>query len=589
MGRCNECVACIVVHEARQKYAGTSKKNKNKVKFAERHNKCENPTSTNKKRRINELENLRSAGHGSRIRREVDPPPSLTELQMDPADRAARPGDLIEAPISNDAEHDEYLRIVLQCTQTAEASLSEDVRVEARSMIPKMKGLLVPKLRAEVDFTEALKDCSHIHYKWLNNEAAGTRAFIPDINDRDDCYSALRIYSCALEESKLIPTEYVDVWGEEGYWIYKTMLDNIGERDKRSLPFVNMCLRSWMLRLLEDGDLWPEMDSLDYDVWLAKEVHNTGEDNQPGKTSFQLMMATFGNCKPTAAGKSNAPTAKISMAKGSVNTSTCPTAQMSITKAPVKSLARKAGPARISKLQQLGGDLRKKILISSELRTRYLRRKQADEALLELVPDTVVSEHTKAVKEACRRAAQRMEDLLFTTGGADRLLLTLKYFCDRPAIRELTVLKELSNNVVSDNGCDKYMTKAEKLNSFIATNLKGFLQFFSRPRGEKDTGGGRRSNEDQNAYDVVMTAVMNNDLTKAKLGRAFAREMQVSHRAVTRGRGMRKEMEDMDSKRWIRQPSRVPKNAIGVGEFANLCPHSVLYCVVLYCVRIVLH
>ena len=86
-----------------------------------------------------------------------------------------------------------------------------------------------------------------------------------------------------------------------------------------------------------------------------------------------------------------------------------------------------------------------------------------------------------------------------------------------------------------------------------------------------------------------MTAVMNNDLTMAKLGRAFAREMQVSHRAVTRGRGMRKEMEDMDSKRWIRQPSRVPKNAIGVGEFANLCPHSVLYCVVLYCVRIVLH
>ena len=74
--------------------------------------------------------------------------------------------------------------------------------------------------------------------------------------------------------------------------------------------------------------------------------------------------------------------------------------------------------------------------------------------------------------------------------------------------------------------------------------------------------------EDQNAYDAVMTAVVNSDLSKEKLGRIFAREIGVSRRAVKRGQSMRKEMEDMDSKRWIRRTSRVPKNAIGVGKFA---------------------
>ena len=216
MGRCNECSACKVVLDARKKFAGSNKNNKNKIKHAERHNKCEKPTPSCKRRRINEVANLRSAGHGGQHRSEVAPPPSLAELQLDPADRAARPGDLTKTPISDDGEHDEYLRVVSLCTETAKSSSSQDVLVEAKSMIPKMRKLLDPKHRDEVDFSEAAKDCSTIHCKWLNNEPAGTRAFIPDVDDRGECYSALRIYSCALEESKMIPTEYEDMWGEEG-------------------------------------------------------------------------------------------------------------------------------------------------------------------------------------------------------------------------------------------------------------------------------------------------------------------------------------------------------------------------------------
>ena len=145
--------------------------------------------------------------------------------------------------------------------------------------------------------------------------------------------------------------------------------------------------------------------------------------------------------------------------------------------------------------------------------------------------------------------------MLFTNGGAEQVLLTLKFFHNRPAIRELGTLKELFNNDTSSH----YYTKEEKMNSAIVKSLKDFLQFFWCKHG-------RRKNEDQNAYDVVMAALNSEKIMKDKLGRVFARHMKVSHRAIKRGRAMRKNMEDMDKNKWIRRPSAVPKNAIGVGK-----------------------
>ena len=77
MGRCNECFACKVIFEAQKKFAGTNKNNKNKPKYAERQHTCENPTPLCKKRRINEVENLRLARQNGWIQLEVSPPPSL--------------------------------------------------------------------------------------------------------------------------------------------------------------------------------------------------------------------------------------------------------------------------------------------------------------------------------------------------------------------------------------------------------------------------------------------------------------------------------------------------------------------------------
>ena len=58
---------------------------------------------------------------------------------------------------------------------------------------------------------------------------------------------------------------------------------------------------------MADGNLWPEMDSLEYNDWLTKEVHSIREDNQMTKTSFQLLMDAFGNYAPPAGEKTQMP------------------------------------------------------------------------------------------------------------------------------------------------------------------------------------------------------------------------------------------------------------------------------------------
>ena len=62
----------------------------------------------------------------------------------------------------NQEAHDNYARIARQCTDIAESPLSSDVWLECPRMIRKMRGLLHPKHKAEVDYKEAAKDVSNI-------------------------------------------------------------------------------------------------------------------------------------------------------------------------------------------------------------------------------------------------------------------------------------------------------------------------------------------------------------------------------------------------------------------------------------------
>ena len=55
------------------------------------------------------------------------------------------------------------------------------MKLDARTVIPKMRGLLAPAAKSKVDFCEEMKNASNIPAKWLNDDITGTRAFIPDL------------------------------------------------------------------------------------------------------------------------------------------------------------------------------------------------------------------------------------------------------------------------------------------------------------------------------------------------------------------------------------------------------------------------
>ena len=292
MGRCNLCPNCVAVVQF--KFANPGKRNLKKVKRFETAHSCTNPTSSSRKRRLNEADSLASvAVQGGQVRRDV--PHEKQRPDLCNGNRTSNTKcTLKEDSVFDEQAFDDYCKLVRECTNLGKNSSNPDVRAEARSMIPKMRGLLKPTSKDEVDFAEATKDCSNIFMWWVDNQPAGNRAFIPDDTDREVCFSALKIYFCAAEEAKHIPIEYCQMFGGEGTDMYNEMLCLIGEREKKCLPFVNMCLRAWMNRLSDDVDLWSDLTVLDFEKWILEEMESPRPTDRVGKTSYELMMSIFG-------------------------------------------------------------------------------------------------------------------------------------------------------------------------------------------------------------------------------------------------------------------------------------------------------
>lgn len=235
---------------------------------------------------------------------------------------------------------------------------------------------------------------------------------------------------------------------------------------------------------------------------------------------------------------------------------------------PMSMCVTKLPSTRKSKLMLLGDILRKGVLRSNALRIERGLNVKAEKAILALITDSTegTTELCSSALRHCREAARCMEEVLFLVGGAERIVCSLRYFKDRPAIREVGYVRKALMESDGDGNSNCFHSKQERMNEAIVKALRGFLGMFSRKGAEGKRDGGRRFNEDQNAYDAVMTALNSNELTGAKLGRMLSRMLNVSHRQIKRGRAMRKNMEDMDKARWVRKRSAVPKNAIGEGE-----------------------
>ena len=168
---------------------------------------------------------------------------------MQDVERGSKSRPCISYSKDNDINKDafeEYLSLVNDCTKVDKSTTSADVMAESLSMIKKMRGLLHQSVKPEVDYKEATKDVVNVLFMWKMNVAAGKRAFIPDIEDRDLCYNAVKIFSLAAQEALLIPDEFCQEFGDVGIDIYNDLIEIIGEQDKNCLLFVNMCLRTWL-------------------------------------------------------------------------------------------------------------------------------------------------------------------------------------------------------------------------------------------------------------------------------------------------------------------------------------------------------
>ena len=429
MVRCNKCGNCLAVLDFRAKNKG----NRKKVKRFENKNACENPTAA-KRARISEAERLVAAGHGGEIRGEYRPLPSGEEASIDPAARKTRPkeGRLKEDEFFDQKAFDEYLKAVNDCTKAAKDSPSADVKLEARTMIPKMRGLLDPSMKSEVDYAEATKDGSNILTKWQSGEAAGTRAFIPNLQFRDECYAALKIFSCAEEEAKQIPLEYVGMFGEDdGIGMYNQLVEIIGEQDKKCLPLVNMCLRAWLDRISnnEDGNIWADLSPLSFDNWKEEEMKKASARKHSGKTSYEMMMAVFG---PESRGRNAADEPSKPRASEKGRSKTLKTNEPRTT----------SGSTRISKLQKLGEVVQKRLLRARLLRGNR-RITKANEEVLAAIKESYEGELNANTNRSCHDAARRMEEILFSAGGAVRVVKTLLYFKDRAAVQEVARARDM--------------------------------------------------------------------------------------------------------------------------------------------------
>jgi len=86
------------------------------------------------------------------------------------------------------------------------------------------------------------------------------------------CVSALKLYSCVDQDAVKIPKEFNESFGYEGIHMYNELVDLIGKREKKCLPFVHMCLRVWMRQLVGKPDLLADLSVLNFEAWIHEEM-----------------------------------------------------------------------------------------------------------------------------------------------------------------------------------------------------------------------------------------------------------------------------------------------------------------------------
>lgn len=150
----------------------------------------------------------------------------------------------------NHDHFNKYLCFVNECESAAQKSNAEAIQAEAADIVRKLRGLLDPSIRSEVDYEEACEDFSPILVSWKADNPIGRRAFIPTEQDKCMAVNALRIINCAAEERIQILQECIDKFGDEGVDIFNELLSNISDGIKIRCP-LSTCVSGHGLRSLK--------------------------------------------------------------------------------------------------------------------------------------------------------------------------------------------------------------------------------------------------------------------------------------------------------------------------------------------------
>ena len=141
---------------------------------------------------------------------------------------------------------------------------------------------------------------------------------------------------------------------------------------------------------------------------------------------------------------------------------------------PKLSKLEKVAQPKLSNLEKIGERVREMLIRANQRRMKYWYMKQANVVLLSILVEVYGNELTRKVTQNHQDAAREMENILFSVGGADRLLTTLRIFCARPAIRELDAVKRM----VQKDSPKQLLSKEEQLNIGVVDSLQDFFAFF---------------------------------------------------------------------------------------------------------------
>lgn len=135
-----------------------------------------------------------------------------------------------------------------------------------------------------------------------------------------------------------------------------------------------------------------------------------------------------------------------------------------------------------------------------------------------------------------RQRVRQLRDTAFSFGGLPLTREIVQRFCDMPEVRPMLqehVLERRRNAVDGETG--RLLIEAAK--EFFSVLLKA-------PRGEGAKTGGRRTDDDRNAFAAALAALLPRDLFENRRGRAAMRLLGLTYAQAKRGTETRGEMED---------------------------------------------